>query len=150
MALIDFTLSNAWRFYSSMGNPLGWKGLKILEWLKSMKDNCGQWYILFRDYRKRSRSLRQVETKILWFTSPSDNNQEEVGWLKPKSACPKRFKKRNKTTCSIKCALCFAQSRNWDIHPNGPSYKAFHGCYLQICWTVICRNLHLTQMDNLI
>ena len=28
MALIDFTRSNARRFYSSMGNPLGWKGLK--------------------------------------------------------------------------------------------------------------------------
>ena len=27
MALIDFTLSNARRFYSSMGNPLGWKVL---------------------------------------------------------------------------------------------------------------------------
>ena len=27
MALIDFTLSNARRFYSSMGNPLGSKGL---------------------------------------------------------------------------------------------------------------------------
>ena len=27
MALIDFTLSNARRFYSSMGNLLGWKGL---------------------------------------------------------------------------------------------------------------------------
>ena len=29
MALIDFTLSEARRFYSSMGNPLGWKGLMI-------------------------------------------------------------------------------------------------------------------------
>ena len=28
MALIDFTLSNARRFYSSMGNPFGLKGLK--------------------------------------------------------------------------------------------------------------------------
>ena len=28
MALIDFTLSNARRFYSSMGNPLGLKGLR--------------------------------------------------------------------------------------------------------------------------
>ena len=27
MALTNFTLSNARRFYSSMGNPLGWKGL---------------------------------------------------------------------------------------------------------------------------
>ena len=27
MALIDFTLSNARQFYSSMGNPLGWKEL---------------------------------------------------------------------------------------------------------------------------
>ena len=27
MALIDFTLSNARRFYLSMANPLGWKGL---------------------------------------------------------------------------------------------------------------------------
>ena len=30
MALIDFTLSNAIRFYSSMGNPLGGKGLITL------------------------------------------------------------------------------------------------------------------------
>ena len=29
MALIDFTPSNARRFYSSMGNPLGWKGLRL-------------------------------------------------------------------------------------------------------------------------
>ena len=29
MALIDFTLSNARRFYSSMGSPLGLKGLKV-------------------------------------------------------------------------------------------------------------------------
>ena len=28
-ALIDFTLSNARRFYSSMGNPLDGKGLKV-------------------------------------------------------------------------------------------------------------------------
>ena len=28
MALIDFTLSNARLFYSSMGNPSGLKGLK--------------------------------------------------------------------------------------------------------------------------
>ena len=30
MALIDFTLSNARRFYSSMGNPSGLKGLKLI------------------------------------------------------------------------------------------------------------------------
>ena len=30
MALIDFTLSNARRFYSSMGNPLGVKGLTVV------------------------------------------------------------------------------------------------------------------------
>ena len=29
MALIDFTLSNARRFYSSMGNPSGLKGLTV-------------------------------------------------------------------------------------------------------------------------
>ena len=29
MALIDFTLSNARRFYSSMGNPSGLKGLTL-------------------------------------------------------------------------------------------------------------------------
>ena len=34
MALIDFTLSNARRFYSSMGNPLGGKGLNLkFKWL---------------------------------------------------------------------------------------------------------------------
>ena len=31
MALIDFTLSNARRFYSSMGNPSGLKGLTKLQ-----------------------------------------------------------------------------------------------------------------------
>ena len=31
MALIDFTLSNARRFYSSMGNPLGLKGLRQMD-----------------------------------------------------------------------------------------------------------------------
>ena len=30
MALIDFTLSNARRFYLSVGNPLGWKWLRLL------------------------------------------------------------------------------------------------------------------------
>ena len=30
MALVDFILSNARRFYSSMGNPLGLKGLIII------------------------------------------------------------------------------------------------------------------------
>ena len=30
MALVDFTLSNARRFYSSMGNPLGLKELNDL------------------------------------------------------------------------------------------------------------------------
>ena len=35
MALIDFTLSNARRFYSSMGNLLGLKGLMILMSKKS-------------------------------------------------------------------------------------------------------------------
>ena len=34
-ALIDFTLSNARRFYSSMGNPLTGKGLRALKTLKS-------------------------------------------------------------------------------------------------------------------
>ena len=29
LALIDFTLSNARRFYSSMGNPLELKGLRV-------------------------------------------------------------------------------------------------------------------------
>ena len=29
MALIDSTLSNARQVYSSMGNPFGWKGLKV-------------------------------------------------------------------------------------------------------------------------
>ena len=31
MAVIDFTLSNARQFYSSVGNPLGWKGLRFAE-----------------------------------------------------------------------------------------------------------------------
>ena len=35
MTLIDFTLSNAGRFYSSMGNPLTVKGLMASERLRS-------------------------------------------------------------------------------------------------------------------
>ena len=46
MALLDFTLSNARRFYSSMVNPLGWKGLKVstkhinLPWLEAEEWKC--------------------------------------------------------------------------------------------------------------
>ena len=39
MALIDFTLSNARQFYSSMGNPLGVKGLSVAPTL-SPHDLC--------------------------------------------------------------------------------------------------------------
>ena len=39
-ALIDFTLSNARRFYSSMGNPLEGKGLRILFFFFKFK----KWY----------------------------------------------------------------------------------------------------------
>ena len=37
MALIDFTLSNAGRFYSSMENPLDGKGLTVLSYPSSIK-----------------------------------------------------------------------------------------------------------------
>ena len=40
-ALIDFTLSNARRFYSSMGNPLAGKGLNIIN------NNLYPWFYLF-------------------------------------------------------------------------------------------------------
>ena len=38
--LYRFTLSNARLFYSSMGNPLGWKGLRILfhSWCRELKE----------------------------------------------------------------------------------------------------------------
>jgi len=38
-ALIDFTLSNARRFYSSMGNPLEGKGLRILFFFSNLKND---------------------------------------------------------------------------------------------------------------
>ena len=37
MALIDFTLSNARRFYSSMGNPLEIKGLNVISFPQRAK-----------------------------------------------------------------------------------------------------------------
>ena len=37
MALIDFTLSNTRRFYFSMGNPIGWKGLKASMFITNME-----------------------------------------------------------------------------------------------------------------
>ena len=36
-SIIDFTLSNARRFYSSMGNPLDGKGLKSFRWHEWMQ-----------------------------------------------------------------------------------------------------------------
>ena len=41
-ALIDFTLSNARRFYSSNGDPLGVKGLKITVSLNPFKPKSAQ------------------------------------------------------------------------------------------------------------
>ena len=37
--LIDFTLSNARRFYSSMGNPTGLKGLRWLKTVSTLSSN---------------------------------------------------------------------------------------------------------------
>ena len=39
--LIDFTLSNARRFYSSKGDPLGVKGLKVKKCVKYTNDRTG-------------------------------------------------------------------------------------------------------------
>ena len=40
---IDFTLSNAWRFYSPMGKPLGRKGLKNMHGIKQHLSFMWQW-----------------------------------------------------------------------------------------------------------
>ena len=77
----------------------------------------------------------QGATKILCFTSLSDNHQEEVDCLKPRCACPYKLhyklQQRNKT--SIKCAQCSAPflGLGTEINPNGPGCKTFHGCYTQ-------------------
>ena len=57
MALIDFTLSNARRFYSSMGNPSGWKGL-ILDTFYGLNFVCGEDLNYPRIYKLHDASLK--------------------------------------------------------------------------------------------
>ena len=60
MALVDFTLSNARRFYSSMGNPLGWKGLirMLMHYFASARFR--QWL-----FCKSERLLVRLKTWVL-------------------------------------------------------------------------------------
>ena len=60
MALIDFTLSDARRFYSSMGNPLGWKGLKA--WFSIFFDLIFSSTLMKNNY---CSSLRLIQTRGL-------------------------------------------------------------------------------------
>ena len=47
---VDFTLSNATWFYSSMGNPLGRKGLKFwLNMCKIIENNCSMIHVPFAE-----------------------------------------------------------------------------------------------------
>ena len=48
MALIDFSLSNVRRFYSSMGNPSGVKGLKNVDSNELRIDGHKKMPLLFR------------------------------------------------------------------------------------------------------
>ena len=51
MALIDFTLSNARRFYSSMGNPLGWKALIMIITRQDQRSvECVSWGMYSRKH----------------------------------------------------------------------------------------------------
>ena len=84
MALIDFTLSNARRFYSSMGNPLGLKGLTLFPCLDSYAVG-GPEVSRSLDPRPRSYGLGSVEddpfieahfASMQSMTSPSDKKKK--------------------------------------------------------------------------
>ena len=83
MALTDFTLSNARRFYSSKGNPLGVKGLKVIFTshtflcdIDCQNNECGSytsaasaqmflvlWILVSHDHRSFERNFRNCEQK---------------------------------------------------------------------------------------
>ena len=51
-------------------------------------------------------------------------HQEEGGYPKPKSACPKRFKQQQWNKTCIKCALLSLEARDWD-KPKWPRLQSF-------------------------
>ena len=84
-ALIDFTLSNARRFYSSMGNPLDGKGLSDLfsnvcennpykSKLRNMEYNVVLDHVPKTEYYKGSFSYRGG---MLWNSLPNDIKSAE-------------------------------------------------------------------------
>ena len=80
-ALIDFTLSNARRFYSSMGNPLDGKGLRICcRKIDFLVPNC-----TFHERKKRRCSLKSGKDQWL-------NQQLSISKLVIKQRCCKKTK----------------------------------------------------------
>ena len=61
MALIDFTLSNARRFYSSMGNPLGVKGLTIILSFIEVEANGGGYLPSHEAWREIFTTITNTE-----------------------------------------------------------------------------------------
>ena len=68
MALIDFTLSNARRFYSSMENPLGVKGLRGT---CKIRNDCTVFLTLSSSSGRNSSTKLLGNTPTLPFSSPS-------------------------------------------------------------------------------
>ena len=71
MALIDFTLSNARRFYSSMGSPLGLKGLSSIRNFKCISTKKIFLAIFFSSHARSSRwnfhwSFSHFQNQINW------------------------------------------------------------------------------------
>ena len=105
--------------------------------VRKTKNQQGQnkiWWRSCGNMINKSTNITMCCYQILSFTSPSNNHQEEVGCSKPKSACPKRFKRQERNKTNIKCALCSGKSRGLGTeinNSNGPGYKVLHVCYVE-------------------
>ena len=88
-ALIDFTLSNARRFYLSMGNPLALKGLKLVNYSKLDVQPAHLMHLLIEDWEWATVTVNQegLESNLSWHVSLVGQGRTGKKQLKVTSTC---------------------------------------------------------------
>jgi len=141
MALLDFTLSNARRFYSSMVNPLGWKGLKVstkhinLPWLEAEEWKCLSQHYSSKAIPFCTLQLTNIKPRkgsqdspsfVLHQFAPTGLVQVSPGnvgcfWSHPLSTFLRHLKlaaiRQESITCADPCKICFENAADTRLEP---------------------------------
>ena len=128
-ALIDFTLSNARRFYSSMGNPLDGKGLR---WCFTFQILQMPDFFIINDIQDKISPFSLVKSSAFFFCKQCKREvTNQAFWL---VIDQRNSQMLTQMFCfQIKCALSMAQFMAWRVHFLCLTISQSFSCILFIC-----------------